>query len=287
MAVLDQAIVNGLLQGGIYAIIAVGINLIYGVLKIINFAHGEFIALSMYLTFWLITLVGLNMALTATIVLLVMSLFGYLIMRILIEPILRDPELNQLLITFALSIILQNIFLILWGADFRSIRTESISYNIAGILIPYNKLIAFIGAIIATITLYIILIRSKLGIWIRAVAQDPITSETLGINARLIRTLVFVIGMISAGLAGILIAPIYYIYPTVGVPFGLIAWVIMVLGGLGSMTGALLASFIIGMFESLIATLYNVELARAFAFIIFIATLAIRPSGLLGDKARV
>jgi branched-chain amino acid transport system permease protein len=189
-----------------------------------------------------------------------------------------------------LSIILQNIFLILWGADFRSIRTESISYNIAGILIPYNKynkLIAFIGAIIATITLYIILIRSKLGIWIRAVAQDPITSETLGINARIIRTLVFVIGTISAGLAGILIAPIYYIYPTVGVPFGLIAWVIMVLGGLGSMTGALLASFIIGMFESLIATLYNVELARAFAFIIFIATLAIRPSRLLGDKARV
>jgi branched-chain amino acid transport system permease protein len=189
-----------------------------------------------------------------------------------------------------LSIILQNIFLILWGADFRSIRTESISYNIAGILIPYNKynkLIAFIGAIIATITLYIILIRSKLRIWIRAVAQDPITSETLGINARIIRTLVFVIGTISAGLAGILIAPIYYIYPTVGVPFGLIAWVIMVLGGLGSMTGALLASFIIGMFESLIATLYNVELARAFAFIIFIATLAIRPSRLLGDKARV
>ncbi|MEM4969618.1 MAG: branched-chain amino acid ABC transporter permease [Sulfolobales archaeon] len=287
MSVIEQAIVNGILQGGIYAVIAVGINLIYGVLKIINFAHGEFIALSMYLTFWLTTLYSLNLALTGVIVLLIMTIFGYIIVRFLIEPILKDPELNQLLITFALSIILQNIFLLLWGADFRSIRVESFSYNIGGVSIPHYKLMAFFGAVASTLLLYIILMRTKLGIWIRAVAQDPITSQALGINSKAIRAIVFIIGTVLAGLAGLLITPIYYIYPTVGLPFGLMAWVIMVLGGLGSMTGALIAGFIVGLFESLIATFYNVELARAFIFVIFIATLAIRPTGLLGGRARV
>jgi len=159
----------------------------------------------MYLTFWLVTLFGLDITLTSIIVLLAMGLFGYAAVRFLIEGILKDPELNQLLITFALSIILQNAFLLLWGADFRAIRVEAVSYNIGGILIPYHKLLAFIVAVLASAALYLVLMRTRLGVWIRAVAQDPVTSEAIGINARGIRTLTFAIGSISAGLAGILI----------------------------------------------------------------------------------
>lgn len=287
MSIVEQALINGILQAGIYAMMAIGLNLIYGVLKIINFAHGEFLMISMYIAYWVITLYSFNIYTSSLIVLPIMMLIGYLLAKFLIEPILKDPEINQLLITLALSIILQNIALLLWTSDFKSLRVEASSYNIFGIILPSHRLISFIEAVVITILTYYMLMKTQIGIKIRAVAQSPEITELLGINSKQIRILVFILGTVLAGFAGIAIIPIYYVYPTVGQNFALIMWVIIVLGGLGSVTGALLASFIIGIIESLVATFYTVELARAVIFTLFIIILAIRPTGLLGEKARV
>ncbi|MEM0453795.1 MAG: branched-chain amino acid ABC transporter permease [Sulfolobales archaeon] len=282
-----QIFVNAMLLGGMYAIISIGLNIIFGVLKIVNFAHGELIMLGMYISYWLAVIYGLNPYLTFPLTALALFLIGAGIERILIKPILNAPSINQLLTTAALILIIQNVALILWRADYRGVTVRMPLISIGPIFVSGTRLVAFVGGIAASLILYYILMRTDTGIRIRAVAQDPEVSQILGVNVPRIQTLTFCLGSLLAGIAGSLMIPIFMVNPTVGGGFGLIAWVIIVLGGLGSFTGALIGSFIVGVIEAYVGVLISLEVARAVAFFAFILILLFRPSGILGEKARV
>ncbi|MEM2444612.1 MAG: branched-chain amino acid ABC transporter permease [Sulfolobales archaeon] len=282
-----QIFVNAMLLGGMYAIISIGLNIIFGVLKIVNFAHGELIMLGMYISYWLAVIYGLNPYLTLPLTALALLLIGAGIERILIKPILNAPSINQLLTTAALILIIQNVALILWRADYRGVTVRMPLISIGPIFVSGTRLVAFVGGIAASLILYYILMRTDTGIRIRAVAQDPEVSQILGVNVPRIQTLTFCLGSLLAGIAGSLMIPIFMVNPTVGGGFGLIAWVIIVLGGLGSFTGALIGSFIVGLIEAYVGVLISLEVARAVAFFAFILILLFRPSGILGEKARV
>ncbi|MEM4519826.1 MAG: branched-chain amino acid ABC transporter permease [Sulfolobales archaeon] len=282
-----QIFVNAMLLGGMYAIISIGLNIIFGVLKIVNFAHGELIMLGMYISYWLAVIYGLNPYLTLPLTALALFLIGAGIERILIKPILNAPSINQLLTTAALILIIQNVALILWRADYRGVTVRMPLISIGPIFVSGTRLVAFVGGIAASLILYYILMRTDTGIRIRAVAQDPEVSQILGVNVPRVQTLTFCLGSLLAGIAGSLMIPIFMVNPTVGGGFGLIAWVIIVLGGLGSFTGALIGSFIVGLIEAYVGVLISLEVARAVAFFAFILILLFRPSGILGEKARV
>lgn len=282
-----QILVNAMLLGGMYAIISIGLNIIFGVLKIVNFAHGELIMLGMYISYWLTVIYGLNPYLTLPLTALVLFVIGAGIERILIKPILNAPSINQLLTTAALILIIQNVALILWRADYRGVTVKMPLISIGPIFVSGTRLIAFVSGITASLILYYILMRTDIGIGIRAVAQDPEVSQILGVNVPRIQTLTFCLGSLLAGIAGSLMIPIFMVNPTVGGSFGLIAWVIIVLGGLGSFTGALIGSFIVGLIEAYVGVLISLEVARTVAFFAFILILLFRPSGILGERARV
>jgi len=282
-----QVCVNALLLGGMYAVISVGLNLIFGVLKIINFAHGELIMLGMYSAYWLTTLYNLNPYISIPIVSMLLFLVGVAIERVLIKPILKAPEVNQLLTTAALILVLQNLALILWRADYRGVSVYVPTITLGSLYIPGTRLAAFVGGLITSLTLYYVLMKTDVGRRIRAVAQDPEIASVLGINVSVIQTLTFGLGALLTGIAGTLLIPIYMVNPMVGGTFGLIAWIIIVLGGLGSFVGALIGSFIIGFIEAFVGALISLEIARVVAFMIFIAILFIKPTGLFGEKARV
>lgn len=286
-AMIAQMIINGILIGGIYAVISVSLNIIFGVLKVINFAHGEFLMLSMYASYWLCILYGLNPYIALPLTTAIMFVFGVALERILIKPLLKAPPINQLLSTAALMLVLQNIALVLWHADYRSLTIGAFSIRLGDIYISGHRLIALIGALATTLLFYYFLMRTDTGRRIRAVAQDPEVSSILGINVPLIKTLTFGLGAALAGIAGALMISIYFVYPTVGTSFGLMAWIIIVLGGLGSFIGAFIGSFIIGLIESIAATIWSLELAKAIAFIVFLLVLFFKPTGLFGEKARV
>lgn len=282
-----QVCINALLLGGMYAVISVGLNLIFGVLKIINFAHGELIMLGMYTAYWLTTLYGLNPYISIPIVAMILFVVGVVIERVLIKPILKAPEVNQLLTTAALILVLQNLALILWRADYRGISVYVPTVTLGTLYIPGTRLVAFIGGLVTSLALYYVLMRTDIGRRIRAVAQDPEIASVLGINVSIIQTLTFGLGALLTGIAGSLLIPIYMVNPMVGGTFGLISWIIIVLGGLGSFVGALVGSFIIGFIEAFVGALISLEISRVVAFAIFIAVLFIKPTGLFGEKSRV
>lgn len=284
---LLQVLVNAILLGGMYAIISVGLNLIFGVLKIINFAHGELIMLGMYVSYWLAVLYGLNPYLTLPITAITLFAIGVCIERVLIKPLLNAPPINQLLTTAALILVIQNLALILWRADYRGVTVRMPLITIGPVFISATRLIAFVGGIVASLILYYLLMKTDVGIRIRAVAQDPEVSQLLGVNVPRIQTITFGLGALLAGISGSLMIPIFMVNPTVGGGFGLIAWVIIVLGGLGSFTGALIGSFIVGFIEAFIGVLISLEIARAVAFLAFILILLFKPAGILGERARV
>jgi branched-chain amino acid transport system permease protein len=282
-----QVCINALLLGGMYAVISVGLNLIFGVLKIINFAHGELIMLGMYTAYWLTTLYGLNPYISIPIIAMILFVVGVVIERVLIKPILKAPGVNQLLTTAALILVLQNLALILWRADYRGISVYVPTVTLGHLYIPGTRLVAFIGGLVTSLALYYVLMRTDIGRRIRAVAQDPEIASVLGINVSIIQTLTFGLGALLTGIAGSLLIPIYMVNPMVGGTFGLISWIIIVLGGLGSFVGALVGSFIIGFIEAFVGALISLEISRVVAFAIFIAVLFIKPTGLFGEKSRV
>jgi branched-chain amino acid transport system permease protein len=282
-----QVCINALLLGGMYAVISVGLNMIFGVLKIINFAHGELIMLGMYSAYWLTTLYGLNPYISIPIVAMILFVVGVVIERVLIKPILKAPEVNQLLTTAALILVLQNLALILWRADYRGVSVYVPTVTLGSLYVPGTRLVAFVGGLVTSLALYYVLMRTDIGRRIRAVAQDPEIASVLGINVSMIQTLTFGLGALLTGIAGSLLIPIYMVNPMVGGTFGLISWIIIVLGGLGSFVGALVGSFIIGFIEAFVGALISLEISRVIAFIIFIAVLFIKPTGLFGEKSRV
>jgi len=286
--IIFQLMINGLLVGGIYALISIGLCLIFGVLEIVNFAHGEFLMLSMYATYWLFHFYGLDPYLSLLIVIPLFFFVGLAIQRIIFQPILEAPLLSQIFAAVGLSVVLQNAALLFWKADYRTVKTaySATVVNIGNLMVSFPRLIAFCVALGVIIALFIFLKTTYTGKAIRALAQERRASMLMGINIYRTYQFAFGIGIACAGVAGTVLMPIYYTFPTVGALFVLTAFVVVVLGGYNSLTGALIGGLIIGIVESFSGFFISPHLKEAIYFVIFILILLFKPTGLFGRKEK-
>ncbi len=286
--------ISGILLGGIYALASIGLTLVFGVMKIVNFAHGEFFMIAMYLTYWLFHYFHIDPYLGTLICVPVVFLLGIVTYYLFIRPTIGSSVLAQIFITVGLSTIIQNTALLLWSADFRSISlsyaTDAFvigplqAFGIGEIMINPARLIAFALAILLTFAFYLFLKLSYTGKVIRATSQDRSAALLMGINIDRIYRLTFAIGIVLVGLAGGLVLPVYTVHPFVGFDLVLIMFVVVVLGGMGSVVRAMISGFIIGIVEVFSSYWIGQENKQAIYFLVFIAVLVIRPSGLFGLK---
>lgn len=281
-----QVAINGLLTGGVFAIIAIGLTLIFGVLEIVNFAHGEFVMLGMYASYFLYTLLGIDPYLSILIVMPVFFFLGMLIQKSLIERVMKARFHIQILLTLGLMLFLQNFAQFAWSSDFRSVKLpySSSVFHLGGFIISFPRLMACFLALGIAGALYIFLKKTDLGLAIKACAVEKDGAALVGINVGRIYLLAFGIGIACAGAAGSILLPFFYVSPSVGSVFVLTAFVIVVLGGMGNFVGALLGGFIIGAAEAIGEIFLPGALKQVVSFVIFILILFFRPMGLLGGK---
>jgi len=279
-----QLAINGLLLGGMYGLISVGLTLIFGVLEIVNFAHGEFLMISMYVAFWLFQLYGIDPYLSMLIILPVFFLIGIAVQRITIQPILNAPPLNQIFMTVGLSMVLQNAALFIWTADYRTVKTSysALTLKTAGLIISFPRLVAFLLAMALIAALLIFLKRTYTGKAIRALAQERKAAMLMGINVYRTYQIAFGIGIACVGAAGAMLMPVYFVFPSVGSLFVLIAFVVVILGGYNSLVGSLVGGLIIGIVEAFSGFFISPHLKEAIYFVIFILILLFKPTGLFG-----
>jgi len=281
-----QLVVSGLLLGGVYALISIGLTLIFGVLRVVNFAHGEFLMVGMFTAYWLFQLWHIPTYLAALVTLPAFALFGLSAYQLVIKRIMGQGDVVQIFATVGIGVILQNTALVLWTGDFRTIRSAYADaiWRVSGIQISVPLLVAFVVAGMVTGLLFTFLNRTMEGKAIRAVVQDPLAALAMSIDLNQIYRWTFTIGTCCVGLAGVLLAPSYPIFPAIGVSFGLVSFVVVVLGGLGSMIGALLGGLIIGLVEVFSGFFVATDLKQAFYFLVFVLVLVLRPQGLFGQR---
>jgi branched-chain amino acid transport system permease protein len=281
---LLQAVVSGLLLGGVYGLVASGLTLIFGVLRIINFAHGAMMMLAMYASYWLWVGTGLDPYLSVLVTAPVFFALGMGIERVVIEPNRDAAEHNQLLLTLGLALFVENLALVLWQGDFRTLRVPyaNASFVIGEALVEVSRLVAAAGAVAIALALLAFLRRTDTGKAIRALAEEREGAMLVGIDVGRIRAVAFGIGCACAAVAGALITPFFYIAPDVGESFNIMAFVVVVLGGMGNFMGALLGGLLVGLAESLGAALLPGSLKQLVVFAIFVLVLLFRPQGLFG-----
>jgi branched-chain amino acid transport system permease protein len=283
-----QLFVNGLLLGGVYAMISIGLTLIWGVMEIVNFAHGEFLMIAMYLTFWLFHLYGMNPYLSLFAVTPILFLLGLLTQKIIINPILDAPSTSQIFATLGLSILLQNLALFFWKADYRSVQMPHLISNLKyhGLIISFPRLMAFAIALVMVFALFLFLKKTYLGKALRATVENKRAAKLMGVNIQRFYYLALGIGTGCVGIAGAVFTPMYPVFPTSGSYFVLTAFVVVVLGGMGSMAGAFVGGLIIGVVESFSGFFLSSVLKEVVYFLVFIMILVLKPSGLLGKAIR-
>jgi branched-chain amino acid transport system permease protein len=288
LATLAQAVVNGLLIGGIYALVSIGVTLIFGVVKIVNFAQGEFVMIGMYISFFLATRLGIDPLLSLLVSMPALFVIGVLLQVILIRRVLGLGDMPQIFLTFALSLLLMNVALLLFTADYRTVQTPytNAAIHIGPVYIATAKLIAFGLAMLFSAALEVFLRTTDLGKAMRAAAQNRDVAMLMGINTDRVFAVAVGLALALAGAAGSLLMSFYPVYPTVGQVFVLMAFVAVILGTLGNVTGALLAGLMMGIAESLGIQFVGADSGLIVVFIVLLATLAVRPSGLFGGWAR-
>ncbi len=286
-----QALITGLLMGGVYSTIAVGLSLAFGVMRIINWAHGELLMVSMYISYLIIGVTGWDPYLVSIVTAIIMFGFGYLFQGTALNKLLdreesREP-LSVLLFTAGLGMVLSNLALIIFGANPILVNTvyQGKTFDIGDIIISVPRFISFIIAITATIVLYLFLQRTETGRAIRATSQNRNAAKLMGVNQKKIYNLAFGIGIALVGLSGGLLVPFFSIYPLVGQTFSNRSFIIVVLGGKGSISGALVGGLIVGVIEQLAGQLLTDAYAQAIVFVLFVIVLLFKPSGLFGREA--
>jgi branched-chain amino acid transport system permease protein len=283
-SLLAQVVVNGLLLGATYALVAIGLTLIFGVVRVVNFAQGEFLMLGMYLAFWLFVLGGVAPYLAVLVTAPVVFALGVLVQRIFIRPLLGAPANALILVTFGLSIVLQNSVLLVWKSDPRAIET---SYSNAAVAlgelsISVPRLVILVVTVAIVIGLWVVLQRTYWGMAMSAVAQDRKAAVLMGIDVHRVYTLAFGLGVGLEGLAGALLIPVYSVTPSTGGTFTIVAFVVVVLGGMGNVFGAFLAGLMIGLIEAFSGFFISPQLQGALYYVMFVVILVARPQGLLG-----
>ncbi|MGZ3613473.1 MAG: branched-chain amino acid ABC transporter permease [Thermodesulfobacteriota bacterium] len=281
---LLQQLVNGLLIGFMYALIAIGLTLIWGVMNIVNFAHGDFLMLGMFTSFWLYTLYGLDPILSIPFCTALLFVIGVLIYRFVVSKVMSGPMLAQLVVTFGVSIFISNLAVYLWTPDFRLISKPLLSgtWVIGEIQLSIPKTVASIGSIITSLFVFLFLKKAKTGKAILATEMDREAALLMGVNTERINSFSFGMGAALVGIAGAFLSTYYYIYPQVGGTFGLIAFCVVALGGFGSIEGAFIAGILVGLVLTLGGFFFDPAYKYAIVFMIYLITVWIRPQGLLG-----
>lgn len=283
---LIQSSISGILMGSVYALIAVGLTLIFGVMHISNFAHGTLVMVGMYITYWLFSLLGIDPYIGAFMSALSLFLLGAAIQKYLFRYVMKAHHYIQIILAFGILIVLENTALFWWGADFRSVKVDYafVSIPIGPYAVSVPRLISFGVAVALTAVLYWFLMKTDIGLAIRATAQEEQGARLMGININKIYMIVFGIGSACAGFAGAMITPFFYISPDVGNVFLMMAFVVVVLGGMGSFGGALIGGLIIGLIESLAAAFIPGSMKGFVIYLLFVVMLLLKPTGLFGGK---
>jgi branched-chain amino acid transport system permease protein len=284
--ILLQTLASGVLIGLIYALVAIGLTMIFGVMDIVNFAHGEFLMLGMYASFWLFALFALDPMLTLPLTVLMLFAFGVLLYRFVVRRIIDAPMLSQIFTTFGLMILLRGAAQFFWKPDFRSIENSWVSGSVklAGIQLGKPQLVAGLGAIAVTWGVHAFLTRTKLGAALEATAADKEAAQLMGIDSNRMFSLAWGIGAACAGAAGVLLATFFPIFPEVGANFILLAFVVVNLGGFGSVIGAFWAGILVGVIEVMGGLLLGPQFKLAVVLVLFLAVLMFRPQGLMGKS---
>ena len=285
--IIFAGVLNGLLAGGIYVLVAVGLTLIYGVLHIINFAHGSLLMLAMYAVFWLWRLLGVDPYVALPIVIAGAFAVGFVLYRLVIGRWSHGRDENILLITLGLSIVIDNGALLFFGGDTQTIEVPYAGafVEIGAAFLPLPKLVSFAVALLLCAVLGLYMARSDTGKAIRAVAKERQGARLVGIDVEAIFAVSYGIGIACLGAAACLLMPSYYVTPSSGHAFVLVAFTIVVLGGMGSFLGAAVGGFVIGITESLGGLFLGEQLGQIGISLIFILILLFRPTGLFGSKA--
>src|ERR1700730_14682292 len=282
-----QAVINGLLIGGIYALVSIGVTLIFGVVKIVNFAQGEFVMIGMYISFFLATQLGIDPIVSLVVSMPVLFVVGVLVQHFLIRRVLGLNDMPQIFLTFALSLLLLNVALMLLTANYRTVHTwySDEALHFGEIYIPVAKLIAFVLAMVLSGALWVFLHATDLGKAMRAAAQNRDVAMLMGINPNRVFCVALGVALALAGAAGLLLMPFYSAYPFVGQVFVLMAFVAVVMGTLGNVIAALIARLLMGVAESLGIQYVGADSGLIVVFAMLLLTLAFKPTG-LGGKAR-
>jgi branched-chain amino acid transport system permease protein len=286
MNIFFQSLISGVLIGGVYALIGIGLTIIFGVMRVINFAHGDIMMIGMYLTYTLFSMAGIDPFVSIVITIPLMFLFGGLLQKMFINRVLGALPQNQILLTIGLGLIMSNTMMFIYTSDYKILSTSysSSSVSILGISVSMPLAISFVITAAITAALYWFLLKTDTGQAIRATAQDREAAQLMGINVRKMSIIAFGMGSALAGTAGALISPTYYIFPQIGSMFTLKAFVITVLGGMGSIIGATIGGVIIGVAESMGAVYISSGWKDVIVFVLFLLVLLFKPSGLLGKS---
>ena len=285
--ILLASVLNGITTGAVYALIALGLTLIYGVLHIINFAHGAALMMALYGVYLIKEHWGIDPYLAFPIVVPAMFLLGYGLQRLIINRASHGKDENILLVTLGLSIVMENLALLFFKSDTRTIDTAYTltTWSIGPAMIALPKLVAFVGALVVSALLLWLVQGTDLGRAIRAVAREKQGARLMGIDVEHVYAMCFGIGLACLGAAACFLLPAYYVNPQVGNGFVLVAFTIVVLGGMGSFAGALLGGLLIGVVESLGGLYWGESLGQIGIFLIFILVLLLRPQGLFGARS--
>jgi len=281
---IAEAAINGILLGGVLALLALGLNLIFGVVDIIWIAYVELVMLGMYAVYWLVTAYGWPLPLAALAAVALVTVLGLLVHLLIIAPILSSPPVNQLLATGGLLFFLQSFATFLWATDHRSLRLALPILEVFGMFLSFARLLAFAVSLLAMLGLYLFLTRTYMGTAIRAVSQDREAMALMGVDTRKVYLVTSGIGGAMAGLAGALLIIQYSVHPHFGAAFGPLTFMICVLGGLGNMFGAVVASLLMSEVISVGGIITSTEMAYVVAFVIFIVAIFVRPEGILGKR---
>ena len=286
-AILTAAVVNGLLTGAVYALIALGLTLVYGVLHIINFAHGALLTAAMFAAYFAYRLLGIDPYLAVVLLAPAFFCIGYALQRFVIGPASHGDDRNMLLVTLGLAVVIENALLFAFRAD---TRTLDLPYALSGVdlgftFLPLPRLIGFVTVFVVTLALWLMMSATDTGRAIRAVAKEKLGAELAGIDVAHIYAVTFGLGTACVAIAACLLIPSYYVNPNAGNAFVLVAFTIVVLGGMGSVPGALIGGLVIGVVESVSSLFLGESLGQIGIFLLFIAVLLVRPSGLFGARA--
>lgn len=283
MELLFSVLVTGLLLGGIYALVSIGLNLIFGVLRIVNFAHGEFVMLGMYGAYLCVAYFGIPVYASIFLVIPALFVFGYFLQKTVMAPLQGQPNM-QIFATFGLLIFLENLVLAITRGETYSIPGSfPATIEFGSLFIGVDRLVIFIAATVLALGISMFLKKTMPGKAVRAITQDLTAARLMGVNTSRVYLLTFAVGAAIAGLGGVLLSPAYSLSPYIGGNFILAAFAVVVLGGLGSVAGAYFGGLLVGIVESLAGYYIDPALKQAIWFLLFVFVLVIRPSGMFGQ----